>query len=65
MLGGLMGHLRGGEGAFQPSNATWAMVPPVAGKKSQRKAERARRALADLDTWLATLPPAPSLPALA
>ena len=65
MLGGLMGHLRGGEGAFQPSNATWAMVPPVAGKKSQRKAERARRALADLDAWLASLPPAPSLPALA
>jgi len=57
MLGGLLGHLRGGEQAFQPSNATWSMVPPVEGvkRKVQRKAARAERALQDLDAWLGTV----------
>ena len=57
MLGGLLGHLRGGEQAFQPSNATWSMVPPVdVRRKAQRKAARAERALRDLNAWLGELP---------
>lgn len=57
MLGGLMGHLRGGDRAFQPSNATWSMVPDVGRmkRKADRKAARAARALGDLDGWLSDL----------
>lgn len=59
MIGGLLGHLRRSEGTFQPSNVTWAMVPPVDGvrRKSDRKTARGARALRDLDAWLATCEP--------
>lgn len=58
-FGGLMAHLRGGPNAFQPSNITWAHVPPIAtpGKKKVAKRDRyellAARALEDLGPWLA------------
>jgi len=60
MLGGLMGHLRGSEHAFQPSNATWSMVPPVEGvrRKADRKTARAERAMVDLEAWVRSLPEA-------
>ena len=58
-FGGLLAHLRGGPGAFQPSNITWAHVPPLAstGRKKVPKRERyellAARALDDIAPWLA------------
>lgn len=55
MLGGLLGHLARSDDKFQPSNITWAHVPPVEGRmrKAMRKEALARRALDDIDTWLA------------
>jgi methylenetetrahydrofolate--tRNA-(uracil-5-)-methyltransferase len=57
-LGGLVTHVsRPGPGGYQPSNITWAHVPPLehVGKK-QKKAVRyealAARALAAFDDWL-------------
>jgi methylenetetrahydrofolate--tRNA-(uracil-5-)-methyltransferase len=56
-LGGICTHLaRGEEGRFQPSNITWACIPPPADvklKKRERYQAMADRALADLDAWLA------------
>jgi methylenetetrahydrofolate--tRNA-(uracil-5-)-methyltransferase len=55
-LGGICTHLaRGDEGRFQPSNITWACIPPAADaklKKRERYQVMAERALADLDHWL-------------
>jgi len=50
-LGGLLGHLARQDGPFQPSNITWANVPPLPGrwKKTERKAAMAKRALRDLE----------------
>jgi methylenetetrahydrofolate--tRNA-(uracil-5-)-methyltransferase len=56
-------------GGYQPSNITWAHVPPLEGtgkrlRKRARYDAMAVRALADLATWLeAVAPAAPSLPA--
>lgn len=60
-LGGIRTHLArlpmSKRDRFQPSNITWACIPPPADEKL-RKRERyqamADRALADLDRWLAT-----------
>lgn len=60
-LGGLLAHLRrdpDDKHGFQPSNITWAHVPPMpwTGKKPQKheRYERmAERALIDLQRWLA------------
>jgi len=60
-MGTLLGHITGtarhrdgGANDFQPMNANFGLFPllqpPV--KKKQRKAAYAKRALADLDTWL-------------
>jgi methylenetetrahydrofolate--tRNA-(uracil-5-)-methyltransferase len=55
-------------GGYQPSNITWAHVPPLEGtgkrlRKRARYEAMAVRALADLATWLeAVAPAAPSLP---
>ena len=58
-LGGIRTHLSRETERFQPSNITWACIPPPADTKL-RKRERyqamADRALADLDAWLATAP---------
>ncbi|MEZ4395139.1 MAG: methylenetetrahydrofolate--tRNA-(uracil(54)-C(5))-methyltransferase (FADH(2)-oxidizing) TrmFO [Polyangiales bacterium] len=58
-LAGLMTHLRGNGLPFQPSNITWAHVPPLPndGRKKIPKRERyerlAERALADITPWIA------------
>jgi methylenetetrahydrofolate--tRNA-(uracil-5-)-methyltransferase len=61
-LGGIRTHLaRSGEGKrrFEPSNITWACIPPPADtrlRKRDRYQAMADRALADLDAWLAAAP---------
>jgi methylenetetrahydrofolate--tRNA-(uracil-5-)-methyltransferase len=55
-LGGIRTHLSRPSDKFQPSNITWACVPPIADKrlkKRDRYQAMAERALADLDAWLA------------
>jgi methylenetetrahydrofolate--tRNA-(uracil-5-)-methyltransferase len=56
-LGGLLHHITGGASAatFQPMNINFGLLPPLAGqvKRAERKPALARRALADLDAWLA------------
>jgi len=61
-LGALLGHITGGAAVatFQPMNVNFGLFPPLptaaAGKRGPRGADRktalARRALADLNTWL-------------
>lgn len=58
-LGGLRAHLMRESERFQPSNITWACVPPLAGRRLEKRAryeKLAERALADLDAWLASAP---------
>ena len=65
-LGGLRTHLsrkdpnaRRGAVTFQPSNITWACLPPHENrklKKRERYNALAERALVDLDVWLASAP---------
>jgi methylenetetrahydrofolate--tRNA-(uracil-5-)-methyltransferase len=59
-LGALLGHITGGAEAstFQPMNVNFGLFPPLDGRlpKAERKPALARRALADLDAWLAALP---------
>ncbi len=54
-LGGLLGHLRRKRDDYQPSNLTWACMPPHPNRKLGKK-ERydilAEQALSDLDAWL-------------
>ncbi|HVJ91371.1 MAG TPA: methylenetetrahydrofolate--tRNA-(uracil(54)-C(5))-methyltransferase (FADH(2)-oxidizing) TrmFO, partial [Labilithrix sp.] len=58
-LGGIRTHLARETDRFQPSNITWACIPPPADTKL-RKRERyqvmADRALVDLESWLSTAP---------
>jgi methylenetetrahydrofolate--tRNA-(uracil-5-)-methyltransferase len=54
-LGGLRTHLSRKQPNYQPSNITWACMPPHPNprmKKRDRYAELAERALRDLDGWL-------------
>lgn len=54
-MGGLLGHLARPVKDFQPSNITWALVPPPDNprlKKEPRYTWMAERALTDLATWL-------------
>lgn len=54
-LGGLCTHLGRGEGRFQPSNITWACLPPPEDaklRKRDRYQAMADRALVDLEGWL-------------
>jgi methylenetetrahydrofolate--tRNA-(uracil-5-)-methyltransferase len=59
-LGALLGHITGGAEAstFQPMNVNFGLFPPLDGRrpKAERRPALARRALADLDAWLALLP---------
>jgi methylenetetrahydrofolate--tRNA-(uracil-5-)-methyltransferase len=60
-LGGIRTHLMRPQERFQPSNITWACVPPPGDrrlKKRDRYQVMADRALADLDAWLASAPQA-------
>jgi methylenetetrahydrofolate--tRNA-(uracil-5-)-methyltransferase len=69
-LGGILTHLgRSQRGSYQPSNITWAHLPPLEGRdarlrKRARYEQMARRALSDLDTWWTAIagsaPPAPT-----
>jgi len=55
MLGGMVGHLRAPNDDFQPSNVMWSMVPPIEGRRLNKRARRdaqSERALQDLGAWL-------------
>jgi len=54
-LGGILTHLSRPNPDYQPSNITWAHVAPLPmrAKKHDRYEAMAKRALADLDAWLA------------
>ncbi|MDW8251474.1 MAG: methylenetetrahydrofolate--tRNA-(uracil(54)-C(5))-methyltransferase (FADH(2)-oxidizing) TrmFO [Myxococcales bacterium] len=57
-LGGLRAHLLRPSPNFQPSNVTWAHVPPLEDrrlKKRERYEAMAERALRDLTPWLAAI----------
>jgi methylenetetrahydrofolate--tRNA-(uracil-5-)-methyltransferase len=61
-LGGLLTHLSRVQPSYQPSNITWAHVPPLEGtgrrlKKRERYEAMAQRALGDLERWRAMLGP--------
>ncbi len=58
-LGGILTHLRRPNDRFQPSNITWACIPPpenVRLKKRDRYQWMSERALAALGGWLDTAP---------
>jgi methylenetetrahydrofolate--tRNA-(uracil-5-)-methyltransferase len=60
-LGGLLRHLWTVRKDFQPSNVTWAMVPPIEGlspklSKQEKYERHAERALTDFDAWIARHP---------
>jgi len=62
-LGGILTHLSRKQPRYQPSNITWAQVPPLEGasrklKKRARYEAMAERALADLEGWIASIRPA-------
>jgi methylenetetrahydrofolate--tRNA-(uracil-5-)-methyltransferase len=57
-LGGILTHLSRRQPRYQPSNITWAHLPPMEGagrrlKKRARYEAMAARALEDLERWLA------------
>jgi methylenetetrahydrofolate--tRNA-(uracil-5-)-methyltransferase len=58
-LGGILTHLARPQPRYQPSNITWACLPPVENvrlKKRDRYAAMAARALRDLDGWILRAP---------
>ena len=58
-LGGLLTHLSRKQERFEPSNITWACMPPLENRKLKKKDRyqvMANRALADLDGWLGIAP---------
>ena len=58
-LGGIRTHLMRPNERFQPSNITWACMPPTADrrlKKRDRYQVMSERALVDLEGWLASAP---------
>lgn len=58
-LGGIRTHLMRPNERFQPSNITWACIPPPTDKrlkKRDRYQRMADRALVDLEAWLAAAP---------
>ncbi|MGH7281606.1 MAG: methylenetetrahydrofolate--tRNA-(uracil(54)-C(5))-methyltransferase (FADH(2)-oxidizing) TrmFO [Polyangiaceae bacterium] len=58
-LGGLLTHLSRKQDRFEPSNITWACMPPLENRKLKKKDRyqvMADRALADLDAWLGAPP---------
>ncbi|UQA54762.1 methylenetetrahydrofolate--tRNA-(uracil(54)-C(5))-methyltransferase (FADH(2)-oxidizing) TrmFO [Polyangium aurulentum] len=59
-LGGILTHLGRANGPYQPSNITWAHMPPLEGdqvklKKRARYEVMAERALKDLEPWRAAV----------
>ncbi|WP_394822356.1 methylenetetrahydrofolate--tRNA-(uracil(54)-C(5))-methyltransferase (FADH(2)-oxidizing) TrmFO [Pendulispora albinea] len=59
-LGGIRTHLMRKQPSYQPSNITWACMPPLEAtrrlKKRDRYAAMSERALVDLGRWLDTAP---------
>ena len=60
-LGGILTHLGRKQPRYQPSNITWAHLPPLEGgqrrlKKRARYEAMSERALRDLESWLALRP---------
>jgi methylenetetrahydrofolate--tRNA-(uracil-5-)-methyltransferase len=58
-LGGVLTHLGRAVGDYQPSNVTWAWLPPLADrrlKKRERYAAMGERALEDLALWMDQAP---------
>jgi methylenetetrahydrofolate--tRNA-(uracil-5-)-methyltransferase len=58
-LGGIRTHLMRPNERFQPSNITWACMPPAENrrlKKRDRYQFMSERALVDIDSWLASAP---------
>ena len=58
-LGGIRTHLMRPNERFQPSNITWACMPPAENrrlKKRDRYQFMSERALVDLETWLGSAP---------
>jgi methylenetetrahydrofolate--tRNA-(uracil-5-)-methyltransferase len=54
-LGGVLTHLGRSPGDFQPSNVTWAWLPPLPNRRLQKRDRAqamAERALRDLSAWL-------------
>jgi methylenetetrahydrofolate--tRNA-(uracil-5-)-methyltransferase len=68
-LGALLAHVTTGAdvATFQPMNVNFGLFPPLPAKvrKAERKPALARRALSDLDAWLAAGRDADAQPALA
>jgi methylenetetrahydrofolate--tRNA-(uracil-5-)-methyltransferase len=59
-IGGLRAHLLRPNPNFQPSNVTWAHVPPLENrrlKKRERYEAMAERALRDLPAWIEAIQP--------
>jgi methylenetetrahydrofolate--tRNA-(uracil-5-)-methyltransferase len=59
-LGGVLTHLSRGAAGYQPSNVTWAWLPPHENrrlKKRERYEALALRALGDLGSWLESAAP--------
>jgi len=55
MFGGLYHHVtahREGAYTYAPTNVNFGLLPPVEGRKDDRKRRSVARALADFDTWL-------------
>jgi methylenetetrahydrofolate--tRNA-(uracil-5-)-methyltransferase len=64
-LGGVLTHLGRADAPFQPSNVTWAWLPPLGDrrlKKRDRYEAMAARALAELAHWTDTTPWASTRP---
>jgi methylenetetrahydrofolate--tRNA-(uracil-5-)-methyltransferase len=58
-LGGVLTHLHRGDRDYQPSNVTWAWLPPPENrrlKKREKYEAMARRALDDLALWMREAP---------
>ncbi len=58
-LGGIRTHLMRPQPKFQPSNITWACMPPISDrrlKKRDRYAAMSARALVDVEAWLSSAP---------
>ena len=52
LLGGLQAHLTNTSSDFQPMNANFGILPPVSGKRRERKAMKVERSLTSLVSFL-------------
>ncbi|MBU8921407.1 MAG: methylenetetrahydrofolate--tRNA-(uracil(54)-C(5))-methyltransferase (FADH(2)-oxidizing) TrmFO [Bacteroidales bacterium] len=52
LLGGLQAHLTSQSSRFQPMNANFGILPPISGKRRERKAKKVERSLTKLKSFL-------------